>query len=239
MRTVSVTAALFASLGVTTAIAADLPTKSLYRAAAAPAVYDWSGFYIGGHVGYGWAKPDISPLTGGPISNTPRPNGFLGGGQAGFNWQRGGWVLGLETDASWGNLDDTRTCVSIVNGTTLSCRGAPKYFGTIDGRLGYAIDRALLYAKGGAAWSHEDFTQLGISPNCVGTPCTGSVFQWGWTVGAGLEYALARNWSAKIEYDFLDFDHRDTVTVSNGTSANVFSLTKTIHTLQLGVNYRF
>jgi len=241
MKRLCAMTAVVLGLGMTSAAAADLAARPVYTKAPPVApIYDWSGFYIGGHIGYGWADPNIMLPGGASIINHPQPNGFLGGGQVGMNWQRGPWVFGVEADASWGDLDETRICTQIPTGLTLSCRGAPKYFGTLDGRLGYAIDRTLLYVKGGAAWSHEDFTQIGITvPTCIGTPCTGSAVQWGWNVGAGIEYGLTSNWSAKLQYDFLDFDHADMVTVTNGVSANVFQITKTIQTIQLGVNYRF
>jgi outer membrane immunogenic protein len=235
--------ALLILVGATMPVsAADLARPMATKAPppAVVAVYNWSGIYIGGHLGYGWADPAIMPLVGGPITNHPLPNGALGGGQIGINWQAGAWIAGLESDASWGNLDDTRVCTQVLTGLTISCRGAPKYFGTIDGRIGYAMDRVLWYVKGGAAWSHEDFTQAGITaPVCTGTPCNGSVFQWGWNLGGGVEYAFAPNWSAKIEYKYMDFGHADTVTVTNGTMSNVFQLTKTIQTVELGLNYRF
>jgi len=242
MKKICVVGAAILALAITPAVAADMAPRPVYtKAAPVPApLYDWSGVYIGAHVGYGWADPAITPLVGGPISNHPQPSGVMGGGQIGINWQTGPWVLGAEADASWGDLDDTRTCTLVTSGLTLSCRGAPKYFGTIDARLGYAVDRVLLYAKGGAAWSHEDFTQTGITlPLCTGTPCTGSVFQWGWNAGVGLEYALTRNWTAKVEYDFMDFDHADNVSVTNGVSTNTFQITKTIQTVQFGINYKF
>jgi len=222
--------------------AADLGTRSVYKAPPPLApVYDWQGFYIGAHVGYGWARPEVTPFVGGPVTNTPRPEGVLGGGQIGFNFQTGAWVYGIEADASYGNLDDTRTCASVLTGATISCRGAPKYFGTLDGRLGFAVNNWLPYIKGGAAWSHEDFTQLFPAGGnvCVGTPCTGGVNQWGWTVGGGVEYGFANHWSLKVEYDFLDFSHSDTVTISNGASSNTFNITKTIQKAEVGLNYRF
>lgn len=232
--------ASLASILIGPASAADFANKPIYKAPPAVApVYDWRGLYIGAHVGYGWARPDIIPLVG-SVTNTPRPAGVLGGGQIGYNFQTGAWVYGIEADTSYGDLDDTRTCVGQPSGVTLSCRGAPKYFGTIDGRLGYAINNWLPYVKGGAAWSHEDFTQLfNVGTVCVGTPCTGGGNQWGWTVGGGLEYGFASNWSLKVEYDFLDFDHSDTVTLSNGASTNTFGVTKTIQKAEVGLNYRF
>ena len=241
MRSVVLCVVALATISAAPVMAADLPIhKPYYKAPPPVAVYDWTGVYIGGHVGYGWADPSIDPLNGDTMTNHPVPNGVLGGGQIGIQWQSANWVYGLEADASYGDLDDTRTCTGIPSGTVLSCRGAPKYFGTFDGRLGYAVDNWLWYAKGGLAWSHEDFTQLFTAgPVCTGTACTGSVDQWGWTVGGGLEYGITPNWSAKVEYDFLDFDHSDSVTVSNGATTNTFSLTKTIQKVEIGLNYRF
>jgi len=221
--------------------AADLAVKARpLPQSYVSAVYDWSGFYVGGHIGYGWADPNINPGAGVTVTNHPQPNGFLGGGQIGVQWQTGAWVYGIEADASYGNLDDTRTCTINPTGATLSCRGAPKYFGTVDARLGYAINNWLVYGKGGWAWSHEDFTQLfNAGAVCVGTPCNGGTNQYGWSVGGGVEYGFAPIWSVKLEYDFLDFPHSDTVTLSNGATTNTFTLTKTIQKVELGLNYRF
>jgi outer membrane immunogenic protein len=233
--------AIAAAVAVSPAIGADIPARQpVHKAPAAVVAHNWSGWYLGGHVGYGWARPEIDAIGIGPVSGTPRPDGFLAGGQIGVNWQTGALVLGVEADASWGNLDNTSTC-TVPGVGTLSCRGAPEWFGTVAARLGYAVDRTLWYVKGGGAWVDEEFTQLGITaPVCVGSPCNGSNFVWGWMVGGGVEHAFAPNWSAKIEYNYLDFSDKDRVTVVNALGAtNTFDVGKTMHLVKVGLNYHF
>jgi len=238
---VTAMAAVALSLGMSaTASAADLSLPTKAPPAPAPAVaHSWAGFYLGGHFGYGWAFPQITEdFTFTTVGNPPRPRGILGGVQGGYNWQSGSWVYGVDVDFTWSGVKGSSTCV--VPFGTLTCTGLPDEYSTINARFGYAIDRSLFYVKGGPAWMDEGFRHLSITtPTCVGTPCTGNNATWGWTVGAGVEYALNRNWSLRGEYDFLDFDHSERVTVSNGASADIFSLTRTFHLLKFGVNYNF
>ncbi len=123
-------------------------------------------------------------------------NGFLGGGQIGYNVQNGIVVFGVEADASWTNLTGTTPCL-----IALSCQRDIDFLGTITGRVGVTADRALIYVKGGAAWAHIEH-----EVSAFGFPVTSAdKTVWGWTVGTGVEYAITGNWSAKIEYNFMDF----------------------------------
>lgn len=240
MRAIVFGVASIAVLVSSSSFAADIPSRAVVQAPSAVIVpHNWTGLYFGAHVGYGLAYPKIDDVTG-PVSGTPKPAGVIAGGQIGFNWQTGASVFGIEADGTWGNLDDTSTC-ALPSGLTLSCRGAPTYFGTVAARAGISFDRAMLYVKGGGAWVHEDFTQLGITALvCVGTPCTGSNFVWGWTLGGGLEYGITPNWSVKVEYNYLDFSNKDQVTVTNTVGGtNTFGVSKTMHLAKVGVNYRF
>lgn len=216
------------------AIAADLPLK-----AAPLTIWNWTGFYVGGHFGYGWAFPELTQVPSGvAIINPPRPRGILGGAQAGYNFQSGSWVIGIEGDYTWSRVAGSSNCV--VPQGIIDCKGEPDTYATIAARLGYAVDRTLWFAKGGAAWMSEGFRQLAVTiPTCVGTPCTGSNSTWGWTAGGGVEYAVDSNWSVKLEYTFLDYPTEERVTVSNGVSQNVFDVTRTFHLIKAGLNYRF
>ncbi len=239
MKKLLAAAVAAAALSAAPALAIDMPVKApVYKAAPAP-MFNWTGFYVGGHVGYGWAFPEITEsTTGTPVGNPPRPRGILGGAQLGYNWQAGNWVYGLESDITWSRVAGSSICV--VPGGTLNCRGEPDLYSTVTGRIGYAADRSLYYVKGGAAWMSEGFRHLSITiPTCVGTPCTGSNSTWGWTIGAGGEYAFAPNWTLRLEYDFLDFGNKEHVTVTNGVSADNFELTRTFHLIKLGLNYKF
>jgi outer membrane immunogenic protein len=226
-------------------LAADLPVKA--RPAPAPApVWSWTGFYIGAHVGGAWGTIE-SELTGfgGP---GPGPggfgfplasgtiNGFLGGGQIGYNIQNGFVVFGIEADASWSNLKGTTPCIVI-----LSCKREVDFLGTVTGRLGFTADRALIYVKGGGAWAHVEH---GVSVLGIAIANEDKTI-WGWTVGAGVEYAITGNWSAKLEYNYMDFGKHDwdfvlppLPFVGGNLTANVDTRTH-IHAVKFGINYRF
>ena len=201
------------AFGVLPAAAADIPPQTNYyrTPVAAPIPFSWTGFYIGGHVGYGWSSKDWSQtfsslaLALDRSVNSADVDGFLGGVQVGYNWQTGRWVLGVEGDWSWTNADGcTRFAIST---NYAGCTNA-NWYSTVTGRLGYSWDRALVYVKGGAAFANEDhFITFG------GTQVTNtaSATRTGWTVGVGVEYALSNNWSAKVEYNYMDFGSRDFV----------------------------
>jgi outer membrane immunogenic protein len=190
------------------------------RVAAAPAASPvsattaWNGPYIGLHGGYGWGafKSNI------PAGTTNLdPAGAFGGFQGGYNWQFApSWVIGLESDASWGSIKDSA--------------GADKIkideVGTARGRLGYAVGKTLLYGTGGLAWAHVDSTTAGgllISDH----------YLLGWTAGAGVEYRFAPRWSAKVEYAYMDFPDISE-TFGGGTIHDKLD----VHTVKIGVNYQ-
>lgn len=238
MRKFAIAGFAAALVFVEAAFAADMPVKAPPKVVPAQ-LFSWTGFYVGGHFGYGWAFPElIQDVTFTPVLDPPRPRGILGGGQVGYNWQAGPWVYGIEGDFTWSDVAGSSVCILPFG--TISCRGVPDEYSTIAGRLGYAADRLLLYVKGGAAWMDEGFKQLSITlPTCVGTPCIGSNSTWGWMTGAGIEYELTPHWTIRAEYNFLDFGTWERVTVTNGATANIFSITRTFDLIKFGVNYRF
>jgi outer membrane immunogenic protein len=223
--------------------AADMPIKVPTYRPASPEVFSWSGFYIGGHLGYGsssneWVivDPAVTPFGIGSATI----NGALGGVQVGVNWQTGPVVLGVEADFSWADMSGETCGLAIGTGSFL-CLSKVERFGTIAGRIGGAFDRTLLYLKAGGAWVHDTQTESFIGPG-VQQPFTASKSKWGWTAGAGVEYALTRNWSAKVEYDFLLFDTEPYLLTfaQNGISATTTAdIKQRIHTVKLGFNYRF
>ncbi len=220
-------------------LAADMPVKAPVKAAPLAQVVNWSGFYVGGHFGYGWAFPEITQdLTNTKVGNPPRPTGILGGVQLGYNWQWGNWVFGPEGDFTWSDVKGTSNIVTPLG--IMNAEGLPDDYATITGRVGYAVGPMLYYVKGGAAWMNENFKQLSVTvPICVGTPCTGSNATWGWTASAGGEYAIDQHWSLKLEYTYLDFPKNEAVVLSNGASTSAFHLTRTFDLIKLAVNYRF
>jgi len=212
--------------------AADMPAKAAMYKAPPPVAYNWTGLYFGGHVGSAWATDEwrgINFLTFGTFQlGTGNGSGFLGGAQVGVNYQVDAVVLGVEADVSWAALSGD-ACNTIQ--AAVHCFFRVDRFGTIAGRFGIAADRVLVYLKGGAAWLH-DTEVLSILQD---SSTSGS--KWGWTAGAGVEYALTRNWSAKLEYDFLDFGTSrftffDTLLITVDVKQN-------IQTAKFGLNYKF
>ncbi|MGH6739894.1 MAG: outer membrane protein, partial [Bradyrhizobium sp.] len=209
------------------ALAADLPLK----APALRAVYDWTGFYIGGHFGYGGGSfgPNTNPL---PLEGVFLPHsvtGVIGGYQVGYNRQlSNNFVLGVEADATFpapvdqaamGRLPPTPYNTSI------------DYIGTARGRIGYAFGPWMPYVTGGFAWGH---------PNIAfndGSGATVRHYQFGWTAGLGLEFAVSGNWSAKLEYEYVDLT-RHRYDLSNFLLPGV-AVDPRIHLLKFGLNYHF
>jgi outer membrane immunogenic protein len=222
--------ALFASLlALGTAAAADLPAKMYTKAPAmaAPPPFSWTGFYVGGNVGYSWGRQDIT--VGGVSAGTVKVNGVIGGGQLGYNWQVNQIVLGLEADiqASGQKGDGTISPFAALNVTT-TYRDKLDWFGTLRGRLGYAADHWLPYVTAGWAFGHGNISGSSTAP----VSFSGSKNYSGWTVGGGLEWAFRNNWSAKLEYLYIDFgDGPTTPVIATGR------LTDNI--LRVGVNYHF
>ena len=224
------TAALAALVAASAAQAADMPRKApLAPYVGAP--FNWTGFYIGAHVGAGWSTKEWtllqSDFPSSPIGNF-NLNGFLGGGQIGYNWQSGWAVFGVEADASAADIKGSTLCTNLA-----FCSSKIDALGTITARFGGAVDRALVYVKGGGAWEHEKNAR-------IGTEFSESKTRWGWTVGTGVEYAFAPNWSGKVEYNFLDFGKanffRDTIAEAEGVSVDI---RQSVHTVKFGLNYRF
>ncbi|MDC7788862.1 porin family protein [Rhodoplanes sp. TEM] len=254
-RRLIVTNILAAVLSAGAAQAADLPARMPVKApvVAAPA-FTWTGFYIGAHAGYGWGKNEWSDAAD-PLNDFSVPgadahydiSGGLAGGQIGFNWQVNQFVLGIEADGAWANIKgDGSIFTGGVGSCLLSndpCTSKIDSLGTITGRVGVAFDRALFYAKGGAAWAHTKHTVGYTDPAFPADNYHAEVDEtrWGWTVGAGLEYAFLPNWSAKIEYNYIDLgDDRVTFTY---TPAQTFGTSGaddlTLHVVKAGINYRF
>jgi outer membrane immunogenic protein len=215
------------------ALAADMG-RPVYKAPPAgvmPATYDWTGFYVGGHVGYGWAEKDWRDAFGLNVSN--KADGFLGGGQVGFNYQIGMFVLGAEGDFSWSGIKGGSNTAAIIGaplGNTFNTD--VNWVSTLTGRAGVAFDRWLVYGKGGVAWANDKFsTNRYTAPVSVEVTDT----RIGWTAGAGVEYAFAPAWSAKLEYNYMDFGNR-AVSFAPGTSTDI---DQQIHAVKFGVNYKF
>lgn len=188
----------------TAASAADLPRNNYYSQPAPGSYYNWAGWYAGAIVGYQWG--DV------PGTST-KPSGILGGVTGGRNWQSGQFVFGGETDLQISSADDTFAPYKFEN----------PWFGTLRGRAGMAWNNVLVFVTGGIAYGGLKGESGGLSE---------SKTHIGWTLGTGVEFGLAQQWSAKIEYLYADLSSRSySITgTNNGLESNF---------IRVGVNYRF
>jgi outer membrane immunogenic protein len=218
---------LFAAFGLVTCVAAaaaaDLPPPpgAYYKAPpyAAP-YYNWTGFYVGVNGGgaFGtsaWDTTSSFSLTGGQV-----------GGTIGYNYQMGWAVLGAEGDIDWSSIKGTTTTGACPAGCTTS----DSWLSTLRARFGYAADRFMPYVTGGGAFGNVDATTA--TPGLAG----GSATNVGWTVGAGLEYAITPRWSAKVEYLFVDLGKFNCGAGCGATTDNVSFTTSLVRG---GVNFHF
>jgi outer membrane immunogenic protein len=234
--------------------AADLPARNYTKAPpiAADPIYNWSGFYIGANGGYAWSDSTsiaTSATTSFPVGfqfDKVRAEGGIGGGQVGFNWQLDRhWLLGLEADFDAGHITGSETSFSpLIRGNRTTSYADFDWVTTVTGRAGYAWNNVLYYVKGGGAWTgnkgeSDTFNAAGALISIgVGTDNRN-----GWTVGTGLEYGFAPNWSVKAEYDYLDFGTSDIgrtfiTSAATGTTA-LRDNSLTMQLVTVGVNYRF
>jgi len=245
------------------ATAADLPVKA---PAFVPApVFSWTGCYVGGHVGWGWAKNDTSNTfvtSSGPATQTLNASGRLEasgamfGGQVGCNYQfASNWVVGIEggvsaADINGSALDPRSALIFFTNPSDADNFNHVKidWIATVTGRLGYAWGMNLLYVKGGAAWAHNRWN---VSDSLVAAPFGERQYtRDGWTVGAGYEWAFkfAPDISMFVEYDHYDFGTRNLASPADAGGATFpfignrtlfFNVKQTVEVAKVGVNYRF
>lgn len=246
MRSLSIAgvAAVFAVAFTQIATAADLPVKApVYNAPPVAVAYNWTGFYVGGNVGYSWGKSNadtlqgpaqlgvygvgpcdnngIGPALGCAFSQSSNPKGFIGGVQAGYNYQTGVMVWGLEADFDWRNQTDSSTHAFNSLFDHQDASSTQRWVGTLRGRMGYApTNNWLAYISGGLAFGnfeHSVTQQLCYAPAAI--PCdpsrsfTDSVTKAGWVLGGGLDYAINSHWSVGAEYLYMKFNS-DTLSAS-------------------------
>jgi outer membrane immunogenic protein len=221
----STAAALFA--GALAAQAADLPYRGPPRAPAylPPTVYNWSGLYIGVNGGGAFGNSNHTDTFLGVATGDFDVSGGLVGGTVGFNYQVGAWVWGLEGDIDWANVKGTSGAFATAQGLT-TYESELRWLSTFRGRLGYAWDRVLPYVTGGLA--------MGSVRGTVSNPVvvvTGTETQVGWTLGAGVEYAVTPNVSLKGEYLYVD--------LGTATPIAQDSIEFTTHVVRAGLNWKF
>jgi outer membrane immunogenic protein len=233
------------------ALAADLPMPApLPRAPAAyiPVAppFSWTGIYIGGNAGAAWNRGSFSDAAGNGFSLPTSNAVFTGGGQVGGNWQIGALVLGVEGQFDWlANQNNASAgIVEPISGNTLQGISTDRWLTTLTGRVGFAADHWLFYAKGGGAWvGNQSFTVNNVTTGQSFTTSNGG-WNTGWTVGGGVEWAFAGPWSAKIEYDYIKLSS-NSFTVPTPSPLGVLpgdvftTANRNIQTVLFGVNYRF
>jgi outer membrane immunogenic protein len=208
--------------------AADVPIKAPFYKGPRSVVsyYNWTGFYAGINVGYGMGTADWSSV---PSLNL-KPKGVLAGGTVGYNWQSGAIVYGLEGDFDWSNVKASAMPCGPGLLSTATCETSSNWLATFRGRVGYAFDRWLPFVTAGAAYGNVK-SELMLGSLLAST----SSSQLGWTVGAGLEYAFLGNWTAKLEYLYVDLGSFDSAASSG--FANTTSFKENI--VRAGLNYKF
>jgi len=221
---------------VSTAMAADLPARGYYKAAPVEGSYNWTGFYAGGNAGYAFGKETsaerslVPPTAGLEINDRISYDGYAGGIQAGYNYQVGQFVFGVEADIQAASVGERFHIVDPI--TPLSAANKLDSFGTVRGRIGYAFDRLMPYVTGGFAAGRNTFTFTS----------TGSVqdsaIHTGWTAGGGVEYGIGDHWSVKAEYLYVDLNEQRYFNGAFRNESGLFSK-PTYSFARGGVNYRF
>jgi outer membrane immunogenic protein len=212
-----VTTTLVASVACAQAADLGAPRAPVAAAVVAPA-FNWTGFYLGAHVGYGFGR--TTGITPGLVAYPANTTGPLIGGQVGFNYQINQIVLGAEADIALAAITGRNPGV----GLPAPVLYRTNMLGSLRARGGIAVDRVLLYVTGGLGFQNASFT------NTVGPE---KYTRTGWTLGAGVEYALTQNWTVKGEYAYYNFGTRALGPTYTGT------VRSDVHTVKLGVNYLF
>jgi outer membrane immunogenic protein len=241
-----------------TALAADPPARYAPPPLVAPIpVFTWTGFYVGVQAGYAWGENDTVlfdrfgpvPFGFGGVNNNVLGydmDGFVGGVHAGFNYQVGSLVFGVEGDIEGTGIEGNRTISqTFFPGVTITAASKTEidWQGSLRARVGFAWDRALIYATGGLAIADLSDTYTTSASGFGVTLRFTEKFtdtRWGWTLGAGVEYAFTPNLTGRLEYRYTQFNEYDNVT--NGTAFGPGILAQQdpeFHTVRAGISYKF
>jgi outer membrane immunogenic protein len=224
------------------ASAADLAARPYTKAppVMVPAVYDWSGFYIGANGGWASSRKCWDAATTFGVFTASEgchdATGGVAGGQIGYRWQSAAWVFGLEGQGDWANLRGSNQ--SILH-PAFTVRSKIDGFGLFTGQVGYAFNTVLLYVKGGGVVTADRFS-IDTTLGNVFAASTPDQTRWGGAVGAGVEFSFAPNWSAGVEYDHF-FMGNKTSTFTDGTGV-FFSnerIRQDVDLVTVRVNYRW
>jgi outer membrane immunogenic protein len=232
-------------LGVLACASAHAADLGGYAPAPPPTYIDsrpalmWTGLYVGLNAGYSFSRDStgensVFPYNGvAPERVHSGASGFTGGGQIGYNYQMGHFVVGIEADFNYVDLSRTKT--SLSGAVTEDISG--NFIGTVRPRVGVAFGPALLYATGGLAYGSVDTTITGNTANTLSASSSG--MRVGWAAGAGAEYALNRNLSLRLEYLHTDLGRADVSGVALDTNTYAWHDHLTDNVVRLGVNFRF
>ena len=233
-----VTASLIALGAAAPAVAADLAARPYTKAPPmVAAAYDWSGFYIGVNGGWGSSRNSWDSVPPGVLFGPEGSHDATGGtvgGQIGYRWQAGGFVFGLEAQGNWADFSGSNTSLLFANRNRTNVDA----FGLFTGQVGYAVNNVLLYVKGGAAVTSNSYRIETLGGALAGV--TGDDTRWGGTIGAGLEYAFAPNWSVGVEYNHLFMQDRTyAFTTPAGGAFGTDRIRQDVDLVTARINYRF
>jgi outer membrane immunogenic protein len=260
--------AAFATVAAASAFAADMAPRYTKAPPPVVAVYDWTGFYIGGNAGYSWGRSstdarfynNATNVLLGTGNGSYDMNGWVAGGQVGYNWQAGRWVLGVEADGQAtgqkgsilfncpGPICSTTTAIPLANApVNVAFENKLDWFATFRGRVGYTfVPTVLGYVTGGLAVGGVQgsgvITGFNGAGAAVAATFSGDDTQVGWTVGAGLEASLGGNWTGKVEYLYLDLGRYNSSALLLANTPPIradFSSRITDNIVRVGINYRF
>jgi outer membrane immunogenic protein len=241
-----IVAAIAATVVSFSALAADLPLPAPAPAPAAyippPPPFSWIGFYIGGNLGGGWSRGNVTDTVFGVNFTNGNSASFLGGGQFGGNYQVGNFVIGAEVDFDWfANNNNSGNGTTVPGGAILRVSANDRWVTTLAARFGWAaLDHLLLYGKAGGGWvgaSNFAVTNVGTGTSAA---ISNSNTNSGWLVGAGIEWAFTQSVTAKVEYDFLGLTNASYTVVVPGVGTDTFSTgNRNVQMLTVGVNYLF
>jgi outer membrane immunogenic protein len=238
-------------------LAADLPPQMPVKASFVQR-FTWTGCYLGAHVGGAWQLKDATDpvllvqdndvfgVPGSTVGTTTariNSDGAIYGGQIGCDYQFApSWVVGVEGAVSAGSLDGStrvpfQPAVAFPGETEL-VRVRTDFIPTVTARLGYAVDHWLFYGKGGIAWTNDKYSVTGVFTGTA-FDAEGLGMRTGWTAGAGVEWAFADDWSARLEYDFYEFGHSN-VLMSDATNGfqSIVTFRQSAQMVKLGLNFR-
>ena len=232
-------------------LAADMSVKAPRIPVVAP--FTWTSCFLGAHAGGGWTRNDITdpvrlvqdtillaPVTTGVTTANISSSGAVIGGQFGCDYQFApNWVVGGEGSIAGSTMrDSTRVGLPLSPGDSALVTARTEFLSSITARFGYAVDRWLYYVRGGAAWAGDKYNVAGVFQGNNFT-FDGSEWRPGWSVGAGIEWAFADNWSARLEYDYYGLGTR-TISMTdnvNGFGPGPLDVKQSVQTVKLGINF--